>query len=295
MSQRFLSIWMQTNSSFAFAQQDAEQQVSIRHDVRTPLPNSGQCARLRGSLPSCNVDGEGRGAHKGIGGHQIGTTHSVEDTGRRREGHCRRRHLRRLVARTVAKQVASEVEKATAPFQYALSTKAGWKCVAHIMQSLTDQDTEATVVSIDGVGAYDLISRRAMLEGLLRMERGDQIIPFVRMFYSAYLWEDETGTARDIPQGEGGEQSDHLMPLLFALGLHRALTAVRGRLLPSEMVFAFLDDMYVICSPHRVLQVHRILEEELRNHAQISLHHGKTQVWNRAGVPPWEIGAKRET
>ena len=195
--------------------------------------------------------------------------------------------MRRLVARTMAKQVSSEVEKATAPFQYALSTKAGCECVAHIMQTLTDQDAEATVVSIDGVGAFDLISRRAVLEGLLRMEKGDQILPFVRMFYaSTFLWEDETGTTRDIPQGEGGEQGDPLMPFLFALGLHRALTAVRGRLLPSEKVFAFLDDFCVICSPHRVLEVHQILEEELRNHAQISLHHGKTQAWNRAGVQP---------
>ena len=84
----------------------------------------------------------------------------------------------------------------------------------------------------------------------------------------------------------GGEQGDPLMPLLCALGLHISLTAVRERLLPSEKVFAFLDDVYVICAPHRVLDVHRILEEELQNHAQISLHHGKTQVWNRAGVPP---------
>ena len=38
------------------------------------------------------------------------------------------------------------------------------------MQTLTDQDAEASVVSIDGVGAYDLISRQAMLEGFLRME-----------------------------------------------------------------------------------------------------------------------------
>ena len=53
------------------------------------------------------------------------------------------------------------------------------------MQTLTDQDAEATVVSIDGVGAHDLISRQAMLEGLLRMESGDQILPFVRMFHGS--------------------------------------------------------------------------------------------------------------
>ena len=36
--------------------------------------------------------------------------------------------------------------------------------------NLTDLSPEVTVTSIDGVGAYDLISRNAMLEGLLRME-----------------------------------------------------------------------------------------------------------------------------
>ena len=43
---------------------------------------------------------------------------------------------------------------------------------------------EISLRSAPGVGAYDLISRNAMLEGLLRMESGDQILPFVRMFYS---------------------------------------------------------------------------------------------------------------
>ena len=121
--------------------------------------------------------------------------------------------LRRLVARTIAKQVSKQVEAATAPFQYALSTKAGCECVAHILQTSTDLDPEATVMSIDG--AYDLISRNAMLEG----QGGDQILPFVRCFYgspSTYLW-DEMGVTQHIPQGEGGEQGDPLMPILFAL------------------------------------------------------------------------------
>ena len=46
--------------------------------------------------------------------------------------------LRRLVARTMAKQIAKKVEETTAPFQYALTTKAGCECVAHILQTLTE-------------------------------------------------------------------------------------------------------------------------------------------------------------
>ena len=139
--------------------------------------------------------------------------------------------VRRLVARTMVKQVSKQVEAATAPFQYALSTKAGCECVAHILQCVTDEDPEATVISIDGVGAYDLISRNAMFEGLLKMENGDQILPFVRCFCgspSTYLWEDEMGVTQNIQQGEGGEQGDPLMPMLFALGQHTGSSSNSG-------------------------------------------------------------------
>ena len=196
---------------------------------------------------------------------------------------------RRLVARTIAKQIAKKVEAATAPFQYALSTKAGCECVAHVLQTLTDLSPEVTVTSIDGVGAYDLISRNAMLEGLLRMEGGDQILPFVRMFYSGpstYLWEDEMGVTQHIAQGAGGEQGDPLMPILFALGQHGALEATQARLGRGEHVMAFLDDIYVTNQPGRVTEAHTVVEEELWTHASIHLHHGKTKVWNRGGVEP---------
>ena len=51
--------------------------------------------------------------------------------------------VRRLVAKTLSKQVAKKAEKATAPFQCALSTKAGCECVTHILQALTDQDVNS--------------------------------------------------------------------------------------------------------------------------------------------------------
>ena len=133
--------------------------------------------------------------------------------------------IRRLVARTIAQQLGRAVETATAPFQYALCTPAGCECIAHTLQGLTELDPPATVVSIDGISAYDQISRAAMLSGLLDVEGGGQAHPFVRMFYgspSSYIWKDSCGVAHTIRQGEGGEQGDALMPLLFSLGQHRA-------------------------------------------------------------------------
>ena len=85
---------------------------------------------------------------------------------------------------------------------------------------------------------------------------------------------------------EGGEQGDHLMPLLFALGQHRALEAIHERMRPGEHVMAFLDDLYTACRPERLDEVHTTVEEQLATHAHIHVHNGKTQVWNRGGVEP---------
>ena len=55
------------------------------------------------------------------------------------------------------------------------------------------------------------------------------------------------GITQYISQGEGGEQGDPLMPLLFALGQHRALEAIHESTRPGEHVMAFLDDIYTAC------------------------------------------------
>ena len=161
--------------------------------------------------------------------------------------------------------------------------------MAHALQVLTEMDPQTTIVSIDGVGAYDSISRKAMLEALVAMPGGSAALPFVRLFYgqpSRYLWEDEDGDVHHIYQGEGGEQGDALMPLLFSLGQHAALEAVRRRLRVDERLFAFLDDIYVTTTPGRVGTVHNILQQELYRHSRIHIHVGKTQVWNAAGIRP---------
>ena len=111
--------------------------------------------------------------------------------------------IRRLVARTMAQQMAETVERATAPHQYALSSRAGCECVAHVLQGLTEFDPETTVTSLDGIGVFDTISREAMLRGLRQAD--DTSLSFVSMFYG----------------------------LLFALGQHEALQAVSRQLRPN--------------------------------------------------------------
>ena len=59
--------------------------------------------------------------------------------------------FRRIIARRIAKQCAVAGEKATAPFQYALRTRAGCECVSHVLQTLIDVDPTTTILSLDGV------------------------------------------------------------------------------------------------------------------------------------------------
>ena len=87
--------------------------------------------------------------------------------------------FRRLVSRTLAQQFAGAFESACAPFQYALSTRAGAEALSRALRLATELQPRATVLSVDGVGTYDHISRASMFEGL----RGDDTL---RAITSAY-------------------------------------------------------------------------------------------------------------
>ena len=80
------------------------------------------------------------------------------------------------------------------------------------------------------------------------------------------------------------------MPLLFSSPIHNALAEVREGMLPNELLFAFLDDVYVVSNPDRTRPLYDLLGEKLA-HAGIRLHAGKTRMWNKAARPTstiWE-------
>ena len=182
--------------------------------------------------------------------------------------------VRRLVTTTMSQQLGSATKAATAPCQYALSTRSGCECVAHVLQGVTELNPRTTVTSIDGVSAYDMISRRAMMEGLCQVDDDHREDFHGR---TQRVW------CNSIPQGEGGEQGDPMMLLLFSVGPHHALGVVRS-LRPEEKLMAFLDDMYYSSDPERVGGVCVVVQEALQTHAGISVHGGKTKVWNASGA-----------
>ena len=124
-----------------------------------------------------------------------------------------------------------------------------------------------------------MISRGAMLRGLMNVSFHGRS--------SEYLWEMDNGEVHRIPQGEGGEQGDPMMPLLYSLGQHGALEAVNDRLTRGERLLAFLDDTFIVAPiAAEAGPAYGHVREALMNHCGIHIHVGKTKTWNRAGNRP---------
>ena len=114
--------------------------------------------------------------------------------------------FRRMVAKTSPRQFSSEVETACAPFQFALSTRGGTDCVEHAVFAAADLNPQMTVLSIEGIGAYDHVCRSSMLAKLLEILGLHGLLPFVRPTYvgeSCYTWVGDGGLHHDIRQAEG--------------------------------------------------------------------------------------------
>ena len=123
--------------------------------------------------------------------------------------------FRRLVARTLARQF-TEV-KAASPFQVALSTRAGVDCVGHAVRAATDANPMTTVLSVDGIGAYDHVYRASMMS---KAVGSPQFAPSLAIRATSVRF-----------RHRGKMQTGN------------ALAEVKLHLLEGECLFAFLDDL----------------------------------------------------
>ena len=159
--------------------------------------------------------------------------------------------LRRLVCKAIARQFAAKVLQATAPFQFALQTRAGTEALAHLLRYFTDRDPDTVIVSLDGIGAFDHVKRAAFMRKIVDTPELESILPLVRALYSTesrFYWFDDEGHRHTVCQAEGGEQGDPLMPALYSLAQHDSLVEADGSLLPQERLLSFLDDLYIVTS-----------------------------------------------
>ena len=128
-----------------------------------------------------------------------------------------------------------------------------------------------------------------MLSSLASLPRASATLPFLRMFYgqiSEYIWYDDTGQAHIGQQAEGGEQGDPMMPALFSPGQHPAFEEVATYLRNGEHLFAYLNDIYLICSPDRAKHLFDLVSNLLLQRCGIQVNLGKTRVWNAGGFEP---------
>lgn len=207
--------------------------------------------------------------------------------------------FRRVVAKTLAQQFSQEFDDACSPFQFALSTRAGTDCVGHALREISNVHPDKIIISLDGISAYDHADRAQMLEALAALPTACTLLPFVAMFYghtSEYYWTNEEGEVWPIDQGDGGEQGDPLMPALFALGQHAALVSSDQKLqeLMAEktdwvadffkpLLFAFLDDLYVVTDRVMARQAFDVVTGEVERIAGIRTNLGKLQLYSKNG------------
>ena len=118
------------------------------------------------------------------------------------------------------------------------------------------------------------------------------LLPFVRTFYgkdSTYVWYDDEGAPTRSFRARGASKGTTLMPVLYALGQYAALTQVDASLHEEEMLFTFLDDIYILCDPSRVGEIFLQVKQSLVKFAGVQVNLGKTKVWNRAAIRPEDL------
>ena len=183
----------------------------------------------------------------------------------------------------------------TAPFQYALQTKAGTEALAHALRYLAENDPEVVILSLDGIGAFDHVKWAAFLRKFASIPELECIVPLVRALYgseSRFLWTDDDGVVHTIVQAEGGKQGCPLMPALYALAQHDALVTADGNLLPNELILSFLDDLYVVTCRARAYDAFQEVASAVQAHAGVRTHLGKLRAWSSGGGPaPVDIAA----
>ena len=92
-----------------------------------------------------------------------------------------------MVSKAVAKQQQDVFRDAVAPANFGLCNRGGTDSLVHSVQFLLEEDPSRVVLSIDGVGAFDHVSRARFFEELVRNDDLHSVPP---LCWSVVFWTD---------------------------------------------------------------------------------------------------------
>ena len=95
--------------------------------------------------------------------------------------------LRRLVAKTLARQSEEQLRNAAMPANFGLADRSGTDGLVHMVRTLLGSDSSRTLISIDGVGAFDHVSRARIFTELWHRPEFHDLLPFVSCWYGLQL------------------------------------------------------------------------------------------------------------
>ena len=141
----------------------------------------------------------------------------------------------------------TDVVSALYPSQCGVGVKGGSEVIAHSIsiayKRIAAVDFECSIISYDTKNAFNTISRKAILDSIMKH------CPILAVYY---LW--LYGESSNLYDGHGNficqsatgvRQGDPLGPLLFALGIAPILSDLKTQF-PDLELFAFLDDIYKV-------------------------------------------------
>eukprot|EP00731_Ephydatia_muelleri_P001670 Em0001g1670a len=151
--------------------------------------------------------------------------------------------LRRLVGKCLCSMLKSKAAEFFDPLQRGVACAAGAEKIAHGLRGCMDENWQAegfTVLKIDLVNAFNLVSRHALLSEC--STHFPELLPWVSWCYSRHpvLWH----TLGNLTSQSGVQQGDPLGPLLFSLVLNVVVKAIATHPECSDLSYHvwYLDD-----------------------------------------------------
>ena len=151
--------------------------------------------------------------------------------------------LRRLVGKCLCSMLKNKAAEFFDPLQRGVACAAGAEKIAHGLRGCMDENWEVegfTVLKIDLVNAFNLVSRQALLSEC--STHFPELLPWVSWCYSRHpvLWH----TLGNLTSQSGVQQGDPLGPLLFSLVLNVVVKAIATHPECGDLLYHvwYLDD-----------------------------------------------------